>query len=281
MALVALVTLMSAAGLEAQPKGRPHPAFTTPDPLSTAEGMAYLESVRRASLPGPYSFRFALTHYPRQGATETHEGVLWGYGGAAGQTLRVHLHAPSGERRWLLRNGPDPIAWQLKAGAEGATCVPLDSAALHEPLLAGTPMTPFTLLTPYLWWPDTVYEGPTRTKARPVQQFLAYPPEDQTGPATPAAVRLHVDDQFQAIVRAEYLDASGEPYLRLSVQSVKKHEDQWIVRTIELLDLDARTKTRFDVEAVALPTPLAEGWLDPARLGEGLPAGMIPAYERL
>jgi hypothetical protein len=60
-----------------------------------------------------------------------------------------------------------------------------------------------------------------------------------------------------ALVQSELLDEKGLPYKSMAVLDLKKIDEQWMVKTIDLRDERSRDKTRFQVTGAALGLELA------------------------
>lgn len=223
-----------------------------------AEGRKILENFRQLGLSGDYYLEFELRVMPRRGDTRVVGGCrLWGARNDIGPVSRVELPA-SGEaplRRLLVQNGRSGAVWSstgeggLVAATGGGA---LDPKALFEPL-ADTNLTPFDLQMPYLYWDDFVFEGLAPVRGRPAHVFLMYPPDDIAALKPElAGVRVYLDTQFGALVESRQI-GEGERVLKtLSVLDLKKVDDQWMVKSIDLRDEKTRDKTQFVVTGAAL-----------------------------
>jgi hypothetical protein len=173
------------------------------------------------------------------------------------------------ENRILVQGGPRPAAWKWPDAA-GSAAVAIDEGALFTPL-AGTDLSPFDLQMPFLYWPDFVYEGITRLRGRPASTFLLYPPASITARRPDlAAIRVYLDPQFNALVQAEQLGENESPLKSMRVVELKKIDDKWIVKSIELRDETTRNKTRFTVTAAALGLDFPGGLFDPGSLSSNI-----------
>jgi hypothetical protein len=160
----------------------------------------------------------------------------------------------------------------LNAAEDSDSAEDILSDALFEPLLPGLIFTPFDLMMPYLDWAEYVYEGTRRLRGRSVHFFLLYPPEDDPTYDSTGAVRVAIDADFNVAVRTETLDLEGEAIRRLDVQSVKKVDGEWIIRRLDLVDLESRDRTRLVVTAARVGVSLGEGLFTPEGLSAPLPA---------
>ncbi|MDX2110943.1 MAG: outer membrane lipoprotein-sorting protein [Verrucomicrobiota bacterium] len=249
--LLLFVLIAPVVTLHAQPKGRLPPNYINPAQLNLAEGQAVMEKFRNAHPAGDYSFHFELRDTPAQGPNQFFRGQLWGSWQAAGPVTRIALFKEAERVEFLVQNGPAPKMWRILADKE-ATPVALTQTDYTHPLMGSMQFTPFELQMPFIYWKDFVYEGSERVKGRPAYTFILYPPEGALLPTNLAAVRVTVDADFNALLRAETLDGSGKPMKSFRILSFKKAGETWIVKTIDLIDERTRAKTRFTVIAAAV-----------------------------
>jgi len=245
-----------------------------PAGIDPAEGAKRLEAFRQARLQGDFCLRFQLVHIPRRGDETTYDGVAWGTWNAQGPLTRFQLRlaaanagdAPDPEKRdagtweWLVQNGADPKIWVLAPGARAASELPPGS--WHEPLFPGLVYTPFDLLMPFIFWAKFEYDGPARVGGRVADAYLMLPPDGTaTGP-----VRVALNREFNALVRAEQLDAARQPARELDVLSFQNVQGQWLPKSLDLLNVTGRDKDRFAVTTAALNLQLAPALFDPEQL---------------
>lgn len=247
---------------------RPPPAYVQLRPPDQAEGARLLAEFRGLGPAGDYYLDFELQIRPRRGAEQVFAGQLWGTRNAIGPLSRVVLHDPAaGPRRLLIQNGPAPAVWVWHT--EQSAAGPADPAQLFAPLLPGTDLTPFDLQMPYLYWTDFVFEGVTKLRGRPAHVFLLYPPDDVAALQPELhGVRVYLDTQFRALVQSQLIGEDNRPRRTLSVLDLKKIDDQWMVKTIDLRDETTRDKTRFQVVRAAMGLDLAPQVFAPAALAE-------------
>lgn len=259
LALVALPALV------AQTSGfRPPPSYVPGGQPSQAEGARVLSQFRQAGIQGSYWLSFELRVMPRKGAERTVPGEMFGTHGAEGPLTRLAL----GTERWLIPSGPKAEAWT--APADQAARVVSASETLQP--IAGTDLTLFDLQMPFLHWTDYVHEGLTKVRARPAHQFLLYPPADFAR-AEPnlSGVRIYIDTQFQALVQVEQLGRDGKVVKGMTLIDLKKVDEQWLVKTIDLRNSVTRDKTRLNFKAAALDLDLPPATFTPNQLGEPPP----------
>ncbi len=263
--IIAIASFVGAVA-EAQPRGRTKPQFVSPEQLNPGEGEAVLTSFRTARLAGDYAFLFELRHMPRRGKTQVHTGSMWGTWDRSGRALtRIHL-ATKPETR-ILQIGGEPGAVFKQIGDEPVELVA--GRDKFQPVVNGITFSPFELQMPFLFWTDYVYEGTEKLRGRPAHYFLLYPPDDfeltEVG-----GVRVMIDADFNALLRAEILDPEGRALKTFKINSFKKVDDQWIVKTIDLIDEKTRDKTRFEIIAAAVGKDLPTEIFEPESLSEDI-----------
>ena len=244
---------------------RPEPRYAFTGSADPVEGRRILAEFRQLGLAGDYALDFSLRVMPRRGDERTVTGRLYGTRNEAGPLSLVEFPpATEGARRILVQNGPQSAVWTV--ARDGADAVAVGAAQLFAPL-AGTDLTAFDLQMPFLFWPDNVFEGVVSVRGRPAHRFLAYPPAEIAA-ARPAlaGVRFYLDTQFNALVQAEELGPEETPVKTISVIDLKRTQDQWIVRTIDLRDEATRNKTRFRITGAALNLQLPHVVFSPAHL---------------
>lgn len=266
-----LAAFAGVADLHAQSRFRPPPAYVQIGEPDQAEGSRILGEFRSLGIAGDYALDFNLRVMPRRGPERSINGRMLGARDDGGTATRVRFDeaAPGQPRALLVRNGANSGIWTLDgAGGEARK---LAEAEMFMPI-AGTELTAFDLQMPFLQWPDAVYEGVARLRGRPAHQFIAYPP-----PAVAAArpeltgVRFHLDAQFNGLVQAELIGDSGKPLKTITVLELKKSQEQWVVKTVDLRDDRTRDKTRFRVTAAALGLQLPLVIFQPAHLSLATP----------
>lgn len=279
---------LAPAPLAAQSRlNRPPPRYVQLSPPDQQKGAEILREMRAAGPDGDYYLEFDLRVLPRRGEESRIPGRLWGGRNREGPVTRLGLSeagaipaATAGEKRLLVQGGPKPAAWQWPA-ADGSSAIEVDEGALFAPL-AGTDLSAFDLQMPFLYWSDFVYEGKTRLNDRPADTFLLYPPASLAARRPElAAMRVYLDPQYHALVKAEQLGENERVLKSMRVVELKKIGEQWIVKAVELRDEVTRDKTRFVVTGAALGRDFAGGLFDPGNLSSTLaaPAGVTRLAE--
>jgi hypothetical protein len=255
---------------------RPPPRYVQLTPPDQAKGAEILREMRAAGPDGGYYLEFELRVLPRRGEERRIPGRLWGGRNREGPVTRLSLAGAGeageiGEKRLLVQGGPKPAAWQWPA-SDGSSAIEVDEGALFAPL-ADTDLSAFDLQMPFLYWADFVYEGKTRLNDRPADTFLLYPPASLAGRRPELmAMRVYLDTQYHALVKAEQLGESERVLKSMRVVELKKIGERWIVKSVELRDEITRNKTRFVVTAAALGRDFAGGLFEPGNLSSTLAA---------
>ncbi len=265
----------------AQSRYRPPPSFLQVGKPDQDQGRQILQQFRQQGIKGDYYLEFELRVMPPRGDERILRGALWGSRNADGPVSRVSIRpaaASAPELRLLVQGGPAPALWRW-SGEAGTAAERLGVAELFAPV-AGTDLTPFDLQMPFLYWNDFVYEGLVRVAGRPAHQFLLYPPPEMAAQHPElTGVRVDLDTQYVALVQAELIGDGGRALKAVSLLDLKKLDDQWLVKSIDLRDETTREKTRFTVTAAALNQQFAPGLFDAASLSGPAP---VPAeLERL
>ncbi len=270
---------MTVALMRAAAPGPTAPDFSTRATPSAAEAAQILEQVRHVGIAGDHYLEFELHALPRRGDETVYKGKLWGTRDERGPRWRFVLTDAAGkERRFLVQNGTQPAVWRW---ADGKTEM-LGVAAWFQPLLDGVDLTPFDLVTPYIFWPDAKIEKLTRLRGRPTHQFIFMPPAAFTLQHKDlGAVRAYFDGQYNAMVQSELLGPDAKVLKTLSLVDLKKVGEQWIPKSIDVRNETTRDKARFQVTAAALAIQLAPALFTPAQLDEMVAAPTGAALVRI
>ena len=239
--------------------------FGEPD---QAKGAEILAEFRNLGIAGDYYLQFELRVMPRRGDEVVYAGRLWGSRNETGPISRVVLEdGQGGVHRLLIQSGSAPRIWNWRPGQTSPEVMP--DSGVYRPLLAGTELTPFDLLMPYLYWEEFVFEGVSKVLGRAAHTFrLQAPAGDPADDGRLAAVRVQLDTQFRAMVQSELLDATGESYKSLTLRDLKKVGDQWMIKAIDLRNERTRDKTRFQVVRAAVGLDLSPTVFEAASLAE-------------
>lgn len=233
---------------------RPSPSYVQIGKPDQAEGKRILEDFRRRTLAGDMYLEFELRVMPRRGETWIVPARLWTGRNDLGPIWRLELLPKDAAQRCtlLVQNGPRNALWRWPAAISAKGGQALGREAMFE-RLAGTDLTAFDLQMPFVYWDDFVFEGVARVRGRPAHVFLMYPPAEVSS-ARPdlTGVRVYLDTQFNALVQSEQYGAQGALLKSVTILDLKKVDDQWIPKTIDVRDEETRNKTRFAVTRAAV-----------------------------
>jgi len=246
--------------------------------LTPEEAGNRLQVFRDQRLSKDFTFQFELEHIPRRGDSSVYNGYLWGTWNEQGPLMRARfsinpdtISGPSLEI--ILQNGKRPRAWfrQIESteSQDPATLpafIELPPPHWYRPILPQVDYTPFDLLMPFTYWDDTSYVGPEKVKGRPAQVYKALPPANFPGANLKfSSINYALDDSYNALLRVQLLDKEQKSSQTFQILSFKKVEDeQWIVKTIDLINEDTRDKARFKVKGAKLHGTLPGVVFDPS-----------------
>jgi hypothetical protein len=131
---------------------------------------------------------------------------------------------------------------------------------------AGSHFAIYDLGLPFLRWPDVKLTGEQQHRSRDCSVI-----EAQATGEPYARVRLWIDKEFAALLRAEGYDESGNLVKRLAVTSFKKIGGLWVPRGLEAADvpvgqsLPAQEKSRLEVYEGDYDAQLPAEWFAPPR----------------
>lgn len=116
--------------------------------------------------------------------------------------------------------------------------------------VGGTDLTWLDLTLDFLWWRDVRLDGEGRTKGRLCDIIIATPPSPIPGCS---GMRLWIDRKLGFLMQAEQLDDQGETVRRMWVQSVKKMNERWMIRDMEVEMMGSGHRTRLYVDRLIIP----------------------------
>lgn len=253
--------------------------FDRLEPLSPEAAVELLETMRMARFQGDFIFEFELRHFPRRGETVLYRGTLIGTWNEAGSRTRIHIDGSpvgalpdpegQGEVRLLIQNGES--SWIVQWDPDTGNSKPLEGDSLFEPVVSGFTYTPFDLQMPFLHWRNYQYLGAERVKGRPAHLFFMEAPESlRENRPDLKGVRLAIDEDYLALLRVEMVDLNDQVSKSFRILNFKKVSEEWIVKSIDLVEEESRDKTRFRVLSAAMNIELPESNFEIEALGEPL-----------
>ena len=239
--------------------------------LSPEEAGAFLERFRNVRLASDFVFDFNLKHIPARGRPTVYSGLLAGTWNQAGPVQRVELSHFDGEAvlntSLLIFGGRAPAAYQAEALPMDVLAPwqsVADTSVATDTLIAGVPITAFDLQLPFVYWENYAWVSSQRVLGRPAYIFDMYPKAPvESSAGIVERVRLYIDADFAALLRAEYFDGEGERLRQIKVLSFKEVSGQWIPKALDFATTGSREKVRFEVRAAALEQRLSNEIFDP------------------
>jgi len=267
-----------------QKRYRPLPDYVQLGRPDQEVGRKVLSEFRESGAGGSYYLEFQLRVLPRRGKERLVYGRLWESRIDGDSVRRIELRSGAADDasvslRLLVRGGTNPAMWRWTPDIPSVVDV-LPGNALFDPI-GGTDLTAFDLQMPFLFWTDFEFEGVRKVRGRPAHAFLFYPPVDYAAwQPMLSGVRVYLDSQYNALVQVEQIVDLGKVAKSMSVLDLKKIDDQWIVKNIDVRDEASRNKTRFGVTGAALNEAFAGALFSPGELPTAVgPPGEVTRIE--
>ena len=172
--------------------------------------------------------------YPRE-ATYT-------IGDAFGKPLEQLTVLRDGERVSFLYLTGDPI--------KGAPAPSLDQS------IQNTALSWMDITLGFLWWKGGQIIGQEENRGQPCYVLDRHAPANAKAPY--ASVRIWVDTRVSMLLQADGYDTLVNPVRRLSVKSFKKINHEWMIKDLEVEDLNTHATTTLrvrDAGAADQPAP--------------------------
>jgi len=228
--------------------------------------------LHKKSFHQAYSYRFQFAHYPQTGMPENRHGFLSGLSPHS-PIFRIDLITSPQDLDplssfLLIRDLNGSKAWKWMRGTQNAR--KLISEHWRTPWIDGINHSPFDLLMPFVSWPFE-YQKSGRVCGRPAHLFV-FTPSNNSNPYSSSldSVRLALDDAYDAPLRIEHMDGGILPARIFSLQSFKKVNNRWVVKSIDVKDRDSKSRTRFELQAVAHDLDLPVSAFQPSGLSQPL-----------
>jgi len=153
------------------------------------------------------------------------------------------------ERAVLTRLSGKPAQIRLYRGPEQKP----EESPSYSARVCGTDMTWMDLTLDFLRWKDVRFDDTPRGEShngRDCDILVAVPPGPIPGCS---AVRIWVDRQLRCVMQAEQLDPQGNAVRKMWVQRVKKIDERWMIRDMEIETLNSGHRTRLFVDDATSP----------------------------
>ena len=134
--------------------------------------------------------------------------------------------------------------------------------------LGKSQFTLYDLGLPFLHWPEVAYRGEARVRARPCHLLEVKAPGEPY-----ASVRLWIDKEANALLRAEGENEYGQPVRRFSVTSFRHVGEIWVPRGMQMAfvppgqSLPAEEQSRLEVFEGNYEATLPAGDFEPEKFG--------------
>ncbi len=128
-----------------------------------------------------------------------------------------------------------------------ATNAPALTARVH-----GTDITWLDLSLDFLWWDGAEHLGTDKLRGRLCDVVIVPAPD---GLRNCAAAKLWIDRKYKAMLKAEQLNVRGEVMRAMKVESLKKRNDRWMIKELEIQSFPGDHRTTLRVKDVSTPTP--------------------------
>lgn len=156
------------------------------------------------------------------------------------------------ERMVLTRPAGEAPEFQHTLGPDQK---PAPLADLSAPV-QGTDMSWLDLTLSFLWWQGGTVTGSDTVRGRECDVVEVPAPKEQA--AQYARVRLWIDRGLSMLLRAEGIAPDGRPLRRLWVQSLKKMNDRWMVKDLEVQSFPTQHRTRLLVRELKVNGAVVE-----------------------
>jgi hypothetical protein len=231
--------------------------------------------LRNQRLTGDYCFKFELVHLPRRGEEFCYIGYLYGTWTNSGPLYRLYFPdinqsskdsqssqkpSQSNALQFLIQSGKTPSVWV----AENGKVRQLTTQDSINPLLSDGIITAFDLQMPFIFWTQTAYEGSGKIHGRPAYSLLALPDNDTQYPGI-QSVRVVVDRDFNALMRVDILDKNNEALRSLKVEKLKKIQDEWIIRSLDIKSSNG-DRNRFQILQAAVNLSIPQEYFQSSAL---------------
>ncbi|MFC0536526.1 outer membrane lipoprotein-sorting protein [Pelagicoccus mobilis] len=263
--LVASVLGLGLATLEAQRRLGDSPLDTLGKKVSQAEGLEILNEFRRLGIAGEYRLGFNLEVRPRSGKSWRVPGVLIGTQSEYGPLSRVDIAVepsdvtdkgeliPAKVKRLLLQNGLFANAVESDSWTEEGKEARLIEPEHYLDGVVGSDFSVFDLLMPFTFWQNSVYEGRTTRRGRPMHVFSLHPPKDSGKLVEQISkVRLFLDVEFKYIDRFEVFDAEETLVRAVWVDAFKLVDGQAVPSLVHVKNMVTKDKALLRIKDASI-----------------------------
>lgn len=135
--------------------------------------------------------------------------------------------------------------------AHGDPLVPGKLPDLNGPV-QNTDLTWMDLTLSFLWWKGGVIVGSDVIRGRPCHIVEIPAPASGDGSEEPgySNVKLWIDEEIHMLLQAQACDADGRAVRRLWIKSIKKVNERWMIKDLEVQMFPAVHRTKLTVREV-------------------------------
>ena len=244
---ITILALLALAADPARAGDTPPPA--APGPAMTAD--AILDEVTGRLPRAPLQITGELKADPRDGkpARRCQVQLRLDYGATPSQARYTIMDSfgEDLEQVEILRQKDGRCTWHYARG------YPLAGAPLPDPkqTIQGTDLTWSDISLSFLWWRHASISGTEKVLDRDCYIIEAPAPAGEKTPYSLA--RLWIDRQYLMLLRAEGCDANGKTLRRVAVKSIKKINDEWMVKDLDVTSLPSNLRTSLRINIVDKP----------------------------
>lgn len=217
-----------------------------------------------------------LELFPYRGEKSSYDCIY--YGSDSNKKVRLILLPNKNlqnRSEYLFHIGKESFIWDFSNGS----ALPVPETHWTQELIPNVNITPFDLLRPFVYWSKFEYLGPSQLKSRPVQTFKMYRPKNKNT-NTPNIVEIAIDDDFKYPVEFNFYK-NNQRLKRWKMLNIKKIQNNWIPKIIDITDELARNKVRFRVKEAAMNLKLPVFMFQPEQMTREIPLIKSMAFDKL
>ncbi|MDR0679948.1 MAG: hypothetical protein LBF42_02860 [Puniceicoccales bacterium] len=203
--------------------------------LSDDEASVFFKKFLQNRNRSDFMLKFKVESSSKQTPSASGKGVILHHKVEGEENYYVEIKDKAGNyRKFLLKNG------QTLANFT-------ETFNSNEPFISGTLYSPNDLLLPFLE-PNcsSKYCGSKKVCGRIAQQFLVKV-KDNTLKANVKYVKMSIDNVFFQPLEIEYLGSKHEMLSRQRVLSLRKQDDSWEPKTVEIFNAITRERAKITI----------------------------------
>lgn len=237
------MTVIAALLIAVMEPGLSGSADEDPFPSPQAKGAALLAAARSTLPQAPLDMVGELiVRRPRGQVLASYRFAMLLNYGACPPRARFTLYGQEGTFRsqLVLTRGDTPGAVFLDADDQ-----PLPAPPALTDRIGRSDVTWLDLSLDYLWWTEARRTGSERVRGRDCHIVEVTPPPG--APPGVRAMRLWLDQEISTLLQAEEIGEDGAVTRRMWIRSVRRHDDRWMIRDLEIDAAGSGHRTRLHV----------------------------------